>query len=119
MATIPIRTLDEIVAMHHGDWEHLPIRLVKIDVEGMQLDVLEGAQDLLDKHRPHLVIEIATPEEQHAVEAFLRQWNYSIVDSFCATPTFHFIDPSRHTLRKPSLQYRIRRLRQKLQRRHV
>jgi len=34
-----------------------PIKLVKIDVEGHELAVLEGMMGLLERHRPHLIVE--------------------------------------------------------------
>ena len=34
------------------------ICFIKIDTEGTELDVLNGAQKIIDKHEPHLMIEI-------------------------------------------------------------
>ena len=41
------------------------IALIKIDVEGYEEHVLQGSQQILEVHRPHLVVEI------HSVEQFL------------------------------------------------
>jgi FkbM family methyltransferase len=35
------------------------ISFLKIDVEGMELDVLSGAENMIEKHRPVIVIEIS------------------------------------------------------------
>jgi hypothetical protein len=43
-------------------WAHLPTSIVKIDVEGYELAVIEGAIETITTHRPALVVEI---EEQH------------------------------------------------------
>ncbi|MBD2156181.1 FkbM family methyltransferase [Leptolyngbya sp. FACHB-16] len=41
-------------------WEMVnrPIHLIKIDVEGAELEVLRGAENLLQRWRPHLLIEV-------------------------------------------------------------
>lgn len=49
----PLRTLDGLVA----SGEILPPDLIKIDVEGSELRVFEGAQELLKVHQPSIVFE--------------------------------------------------------------
>lgn len=49
------------------------ISLIKIDVEGHELKVIEGAKKTIKKHRPNLLIEI---EEQHSKEKLLKSINY-------------------------------------------
>jgi FkbM family methyltransferase len=67
-------TLDEI-AGRHG----LP-DLVKIDVEGAELEVLSGAADVL-AHRPFLVVEAHTPELLESVTALLEAAKYEVDQS--------------------------------------
>ena len=43
--------LDDIVP------QHLPVRFIKIDVEGAELQVLRGALDLVRRNRPFIVFE--------------------------------------------------------------
>ncbi|WP_205446848.1 FkbM family methyltransferase [Candidatus Frankia alpina] len=50
--TVPVVTLDSHAARHR------PPTLIKIDVEGFELEVLRGAQDLLRTHRPALLLEM-------------------------------------------------------------
>ena len=50
-----------------------PVRLVKIDAEGHELDVLKGMAGLIDRCAPAMVIEGDDPE----VEAFLASKRYS------------------------------------------
>lgn len=48
--SVPCFALDEFVAMPR-------LKLVKIDVEGMEADVIRGGRELLAKFRPHLYVE--------------------------------------------------------------
>lgn len=69
--TVPCRRLDS--------YEFGPVGLIKIDVEGHELDVLEGASEILERDHPNLIIEA---EERHrigaleSVSVFLKQFGY-------------------------------------------
>lgn len=60
------------------------VAFLKIDVEGMELDVLQGASGLFDRNRPILDVEIHlfTVEQRiqmlESIIEFINQWNYSI-----------------------------------------
>ena len=51
--TVPLRTLDRVL-----EDIDLPVSFIKIDVEGHELSVLEGAKATLAQHRPNLMVEI-------------------------------------------------------------
>lgn len=53
---VQVVALDEVAA-------HLPPDFVKIDVEGMQMDVLRGADHMISTHRPSVWIELLTEDE--------------------------------------------------------
>lgn len=79
---VPVRPLDAIVAE-----ENLPrVDLVKIDVEGFEMRVLEGARTLLDRCQPLIVCELADEylrlqgSSAHEVVAFLRAADYHVRD---------------------------------------
>jgi FkbM family methyltransferase len=61
-----------------------PLSLLKIDVEGMELDVLHGAQALIERHRPALQVETAAHQLQRYgatvadVDTFLRSRGYRL-----------------------------------------
>ena len=77
------------------------VTCVKIDVEGLELDVLRGATGILRTHRPQLVIELASRDARVRVKQFLAEYGYEdIGQRFGWTPTYHFIDPSVHRLRE-------------------
>lgn len=62
--------------------EPRPIRFIKIDVEGHELEAIQGAAALLQKHRPILLIEVqgnpAEPDNKAAkLFALLRSLDYS------------------------------------------
>lgn len=69
-------TLDEFAAELKG-----PIYLLKMDVEGAEHDVLLGGRDMIQKHRPLLMIELHHFEggpDDHPVLPLLRDWNYGV-----------------------------------------
>lgn len=76
-----VRTLDELVAEHAAD--HRPA-LVKIDVEGAELDVLEGAEQTIAEHRPLLCLEVSAPQladlgrDVAGLESWLQRHDYRL-----------------------------------------
>jgi FkbM family methyltransferase len=48
---------------------------VKLDVEGMELDVLRGARAVLERHRPVMLIEMIK-SDRDAIQAFLTELGY-------------------------------------------
>ncbi len=52
--------------------------VIKIDVEGAESQVLEGAKYLLEKKHPVFVIELHNPEQDLAVGRILNEYGYSI-----------------------------------------
>jgi FkbM family methyltransferase len=70
------------------------IDLIKIDVEGWELDVLRGAARTLARHRPLLYVEIMQAGFDE-VQAHLRDAGYLCWKRFNATPTFLFLPGER------------------------
>lgn len=66
---VRVVTLDETFAMGAPR-----VGVVKIDVEGGEVDVLDGARALVARDRPALIVEVNDPER---VGAYLRQLGYS------------------------------------------
>lgn len=103
--SVPIRTIDDLVMELAA---HRPVTLMKIDVEGMQDQVLAGASATLRDDRPQLVIEAGSPAEKARMLDVLAPLGYRIVATFGATATYHLIDPARHALRPLPLGERVR-----------
>jgi FkbM family methyltransferase len=51
--SVPNARLDDYFGMNS-----VPVRLMKIDVEGAELEVLRGAEEILKTHKPFLIIEV-------------------------------------------------------------
>ena len=85
---IEVVTLDEAVLGQPR------IDVVKIDVEGWELEVLRGGAQTLARHRPLLYVEIMKPGFE-AVLAHLERSGYVCWKRFNATPTFLFLPTER------------------------
>lgn len=70
------------------------IDIIKIDVEGWELDVLRGAEQVLTQSRPVLYIEIMQPKFGE-VESHLKGRGYVCWKRFNYTPTFLFLPRER------------------------
>ena len=85
--TIVINSLDKILFNKSKN-----IDMIKIDVEGMEIDVLKGAKEILRKFKPLIYIEAGNDEEFKDVSVFLSQYGYKPIVRFNATPTYLFIN---------------------------
>jgi spore maturation protein CgeB/glycosyltransferase involved in cell wall biosynthesis len=74
-----------------------PVKVMKIDVEGMELDVLEGASALIGRDRPLLYVECATEKHYRTLSRWLERRDYVHWESFNATPTHLFMPMERVT----------------------
>jgi FkbM family methyltransferase len=67
--------------------------LVKLDVEGMELDVLRGARALLTRHRPIMLIEFIR-SDQAELEAFVVGLGYRVFRIGINALAIHESDPT-------------------------
>jgi FkbM family methyltransferase len=66
---VPVTTLDDLLTAGIG-----PVGLIKIDVEGGELDVLDGGRRLIRRDGPALIIEVNDPA---GTERYLEELGYS------------------------------------------
>ncbi len=70
--TVPTITIDSFVAEN----QVADVNLIKIDVEGAEDQVLRGAQETLDRHRPAIVCEVLYGYSDASLQAVLDSSNY-------------------------------------------
>lgn len=81
---IEVRSLDEIDTGH-------PVRLIKVDVEGMDLAVLKGARRLLERDRPWVLCEAGTANAYEDIQVFMAAQGYTPTAVYNATDTYLFL----------------------------
>lgn len=74
--SVKVRKLDHVIP------ETQNVRLIKIDVEGMELEVLEGAERIIKQSKPLMIIETNTGDESEVLKTnqvleYLQKLNYS------------------------------------------
>lgn len=86
---IPVRRLDSLGL--------LGVSVIKIDVEGMEPQVLAGGEQTIRRDRPVIFAEARTPEDHEENASVLVPWGYEMVRLFAsksvATPVERW-DPS-------------------------
>lgn len=81
---IEVRSLDEVDTGH-------PVRLIKVDVEGMDLAVLKGARRLLERDRPWVLCEAGTADAYEDIRGFMAAQGYTPTAVYNATDTYLFL----------------------------
>ncbi|QPH52863.1 FkbM family methyltransferase [Pontivivens ytuae] len=75
--------------------DRTPIRLLKIDVEGYETNVLRGAAGVISRDRPVIVAELANLTEYDRFREELEQHRYVAAEVHNATPTVVFAPEGR------------------------
>ncbi len=87
---VPVRTLDsfELPACH----------LLKVDVEGMELEVVRGAEETIRKHRPIVYAEYHPTAQSKGMVDFLKSLGYRLYhhDPPVFNPSNYFGNPDNH-----------------------
>lgn len=69
-----------------------PVALIKIDVEGMEVDVLRGATRILGEDHPAVFAEAHTFEHRQAISDLLAEHGYARTGRvFNSSPTYEFV----------------------------
>lgn len=103
-ATELAETIDGEITVTSLDTEKINGRVafIKIDVEGMDLDVIRGALGLIQRDRPFISCEVATPTGREELRGLLREIGYVIAGVYNATPTY-ILAPTRTTAENTGL----------------
>lgn len=72
---VEVRTLDDMTSTAFGH-----ISFVKIDVEGMEAEVLRGAKRMIGQHRPVLYVENDRPDKSDELLTLIFDMGYQIYD---------------------------------------
>ncbi|MGK3958292.1 FkbM family methyltransferase [Arthrobacter sp. R4] len=64
------------------------VAFIKIDVEGMDLDVICGAKTLIERDRPFISCEINDEKDVDKLSGILEELDYASLGRFNASPTF-------------------------------
>jgi len=80
---IETQTLDNLMGSDTVDF-------IKIDVEGMELDVLEGAAAIIARDKPVIWIEVLRENQMSFVQNWCRSAGYQIVDSTAYVNTIDY-----------------------------
>jgi FkbM family methyltransferase len=72
------------------------IRLIKLDVEGMEEAVLAGAMETIRRCKPELFIEIWDEPVLERIAALLAPMGYQLIERWNVAPTFHFSASGRY-----------------------
>jgi len=83
------------------------VALIKIDVEGMEADVLKGSIDVILKYKPELFVEAGNDEAFKRVNDILNPLGYASVSCWASTPVYHFTYGSRFMNRFKSLAFKL------------
>jgi len=78
---IELKKLDDIARCE-------PVSIIKIDVEGYELEVLKGAREILQAQHPILFLEASTPRRKGILDEYLLQFGYHSGPKFNWTPTY-------------------------------
>jgi FkbM family methyltransferase len=89
---IEILTVDSIFSSWQDKIDNsASVSLIKIDVEGMEQQVLKGAENTILKHKPHIFAEAATKDEFEKIYTYLWPLGYrKLPGHWAATPVYHF-----------------------------
>lgn len=89
--TVPMVNLDSL-ALDRLDF-------VKLDVEGMELEVLRGGRTLLERHHPVMMIEIIK-SDRTAIEAFIQALGYRVFPMGINILAIHADDPTLNHIKR-------------------
>ena len=86
---VPTQTIDSLIRTHDINPEKISI--IKIDVEGMEVEAILGAESIIKQSLPVVAVECFKHEDFLSIEKILKKHDYFPLEVVNATPTFIFI----------------------------
>lgn len=89
---IEISTVDAVFANWRNNQQPpVSVALMKIDVEGMEPKVLQGAKTTIAEFKPHIIVEAPSKQEFNQIYDFLKPLGYKkLPGRWALTPVYHF-----------------------------
>jgi FkbM family methyltransferase len=88
---IEISTLDNIINnLQETKKINGNVSIIKIDVKGMEIDVLKGSKNTILKDKPEIFVEAATNEYFNELNDYLSDIGYKSICKWAKTPVYHF-----------------------------
>jgi FkbM family methyltransferase len=85
---VPMITLDSLAIQADSDAQ---VSMIKLDVEGMELEALKGGCNLIQKSYPLIAVECFSHKDFLLIESFLEPYKYFPIEILNVTPTFLFV----------------------------
>jgi len=102
---VPTRTIDQL---YRANEQFANIKLVKIDVEGLEYDVISGAAEFLNNVRPYIIMEYriditheAKQNLQRCVEELSEIYSVNVINEDGILTTFDFNESYENILLSP------------------
>lgn len=86
---VTTQTVDYLIS--HNNLNSKNISIIKIDVEGMEVETLIGAEFVIRQSLPVIAVECFRHEDLLSIEKILNKYAYFSIEVVNATPTFIFI----------------------------
>lgn len=108
---IEVLTLDSVISSwKKNEKNDISVSLIKIDVEGMEPQVLKGAKDTIIEYTPHIFAEAATKEEFERINDCLQPLGYRrLPGKWASTSVYHFVKNPPFSLLLTCQYMRLRR----------
>jgi FkbM family methyltransferase len=71
---VPVTTIDDFLAENLAASE--VIRLIKLDIEGKEIDALEGAARVIEADNPIMIVEVLNEAAHRTIETYLTSLGY-------------------------------------------
>jgi FkbM family methyltransferase len=91
LVNVMVKTLDESLLNYVNSRQ--AVSIIKIDVEGMELEVLQGASKLIEISLPIIAVECFSQRYLIGIESYLSKYSYFPIEVLNSTPTFLFVTP--------------------------